>query len=167
MNYCQLARASLSHWLEQGKPLQPQSLVGANAGCFVTLLEKNGSLRGCMGTLFPTQKSLSLEIAKNAVSAGTKDPRFPVVALQELPDLQFEVSVLSPPESIDGPEHLDPSVYGVIVKDGNRQGVLLPDLDGIDRVEQQIGIAKRKAEIDALTEVELWRFTVEKFVEQP
>ncbi len=103
-----------------------------------------------------------MEISENAVSAGTRDSRFPPVTTTELGDLSIEVSVLKPPESIEGPDQLDPRKFGVVVEKGWKRGVLLPDLSGVDTIDQQISIARRKAGIGPDESVRLWRFKVEK-----
>lgn len=158
---CHLARRVLQEYLNQGQ-WKPQQRLGQRAGCFVSLHTSVGELRGCIGTLEATKDDLAAEIAENAVSAATRDSRFPPVTSSELDDLSIEVSVLHPLESIDNPNHLDPKRYGVVVERGWKRGVLLPDLKGIDSIAQQIAIAKRKAGIDQDESVQLWRFIVEK-----
>lgn len=126
----------------------PSELTQTRAGCFVSLKE-DGELRGCIGTIAPTRDNLAEEICSNAVSAGTRDPRFPSVRPEELPELVYSVDVLQTPERIESAQELDPKKYGVIVStpDG-RRGLLLPDLDGVDTAEQQISIAARKGNIN-------------------
>lgn len=135
-------------------------LLSVRAGAFVSLHE-NGELRGCIGTIGPTQDSLALEVIRNAVLACSEDPRFPPVSVGELDLLEYSVDVLDTPEFIHSAEELDVSEFGVIVSKDWRRGLLLPNLEGIDTVEQQIAIAKRKAGI-ALDEpgVALQRFRV-------
>jgi AMMECR1 domain-containing protein len=108
----------------------------------------------------PTTGSIALEIIQNAVSAGFSDPRFPQVTAEELPHLVYKVDVLMPPEEISGPEALDVRRYGVIVTSGGRRGLLLPDLEGVDTVEEQIDIARQKAGIPASAKLRLERFEV-------
>lgn len=165
MNYCELARESLEHWLHFRRPLAPPELAGREAGCFVTLHTQDGALRGCIGTITPQYSDLALEIIENAISAGTRDSRFPAVRLAELDQLVFEVSVLAPPESIESPADLDPKRFGVIIENGHRRGVLLPDLEGVDTVAQQLAIVRRKALIGPDEDIALWRFVVEKYYE--
>ena len=163
-----LARAALEHRVRTGRPLPlpeglPEELLSRRAGAFVSI-KKNGQLRGCIGTIAPTRGSLAEEIAANAVSAGLHDPRFSPVRPDELPELIYDVDVLGDPEPVDGREELDPHRYGVIVSaPGGRRGLLLPDLDGVDTVDEQLRIAARKGGI-ALTEegVSLERFVVER-----
>ena len=131
------------------------------AGAFVSI-KKFGELRGCIGTILPCRASLAEEICANAISAAAHDPRFPRVSADELDDLVYDVDVLSVPESIDSEKDLDPRRYGVIVSaaDG-RRGLLLPDLEGVDTISEQVGIAARKGGIDLGRDAySLERFTV-------
>jgi len=132
----------------------------APRGVFVTL-RKAGELRGCVGHLGPTRSTLAEEVAVCSVLAGHQDGRFDAVRPSELPQLTYEISVLTPPEPTNL-EGLDPATYGVIVTSGNRRGVLLPDLDGVDTVAEQIRICRRKAGIQADAPVQLMRFQVVK-----
>lgn len=141
----------------------PTEMKNTRAGSFVSI-HKNGDLRGCIGTILATRKSLAAEIIANAVSAATRDPRFPKITAEELPFLEINVDVLSEPEIVAGPDDLDAKKYGVIVQNGNRLGVLLPDLEGVDTVDEQISIAKRKAGIGENETVELLRFSVERHI---
>ena len=161
-----LARQSLQHYLASRGYLAapvglPEELRG-QAGVFVSL-KKRGELRGCIGTFAPTQPDIATEIIRNAVSAGTHDPRFEPVTSDELPGLDISVDVLSAPERVDSLDALDVKKYGVIVRRGGRSGLLLPDLAGVDTVEEQISIAMRKAGIAPHEEIELYRFTVTRY----
>ena len=142
----------------------PPEAFSTRAGAFVSL-KKNGQLRGCIGTILPTREALAAEICANAVSAGCRDPRFSPVEAGELGELVYDVDVLSAPEDIAGPEELDPARYGVIVSCDGRRGLLLPDLDGVDTVDEQVRIAARKGGIDlADPDVRFQRFTVTRYV---
>jgi AmmeMemoRadiSam system protein A len=122
-------------------------------------------LRGCIGTIEPTQANVALEVIQNAISAATQDPRFPPIVPEELADLDIKVDVLGEPEPVDGLEELDPKRYGVIVKSARdwRRGLLLPDLEGVDTVESQVDIARRKAGIRPDEPIELYRFEVVRY----
>ncbi|HQP46582.1 MAG TPA: AmmeMemoRadiSam system protein A, partial [Flexilinea sp.] len=162
--YVALAKASLTTYLKTGKYMKvpsglPAEMLNRRAGTFVSL-KKNGELRGCIGTILPVRSSVAEEIIHNAVSAGVEDPRFPPVTLNELDDLDFSVDVLSEPEDISSPDQLDVKRYGVIVSSGYRRGLLLPDLEGVDTVEEQIDIARRKAGIPRGEPIRLQRFEV-------
>ena len=163
-----LARLSLetyakSHVMVSPPDDLPQELMERRAGAFVSI-HKDGKLRGCIGTILPTRGSLAEEIIHNAVSAGMNDPRFEAVKPKELPDLVYDVDVLAEPEPIDSAGELDVRRYGVIVQSGDRRGLLLPDLAGVDTVEEQVRIARRKGNIGAREKVQLWRFEVERHV---
>ena len=163
-DYRALARLSLEYKIKTGRELPlpnglPEELLKNRAGVFVSL-HKNGRLRGCVGTIAPTTASIAREIIQNAVSAGLGDNRFEAVTEKELPYLTYKVDVLSDPEPVSGPEELDVKRYGVIVTCGYRRGLLLPNLDGIDTVGEQISIARRKAGISEREEVKLERFEV-------
>ncbi len=148
--------------LPDGRTLSDE-LLTRRAGCFVSL-KKDGELRGCIGTIAPTRASLAEEICANAVSAGRYDSRFEPVEVEELADLVYDVDVLGRPEPINSERELDPRRYGVIVstRDG-RRGLLLPDLDGVDTVQEQVQIAAQKGGIDLYgDDYRLERFVVER-----
>lgn len=161
-----LARKSLEYYLQHGRPMPEPADVPAElrgqAGVFVSL-KKRGELRGCIGTFVPTQPTIAAEIIQNAISAGTGDPRFWPVELDELPELDISVDILSEPERVDSLAELDPHKYGVIVRRGRRSGLLLPMLEGVDTVEEQVAIAMQKAGIKPGEEIELYRFTVTRY----
>lgn len=129
------------------------------AGVFVSL-KKGGQLRGCIGTISPVRSSIAQEIIENAVSAAAKDPRFQPVEPRELEQLVYSVDVLGEPEKISSKEELDVKRYGVIVTRGYKRGLLLPNLEGVDTVEEQISIARRKTGIREHEEVQMERFEV-------
>ena len=162
--YIALAKSSLKIYLETGKMMKvpenlPSDMLTRRAGTFVSL-HKFGQLRGCIGTISPVQSSIAEEIIHNAVSAGTEDPRFPAVRISELKDLVVSVDVLSPPEPIQSMNELDVRRYGVIVSSGYRRGLLLPNLEGVDTVGEQVNIARRKAGIQKGEPIQLERFEV-------
>ena len=163
-SYVKLARTSLETYLTTRKHMKPpenlpQEMITERAGVFVSI-KKFGQLRGCIGTIAPVTKNIAEEIIMNAISSGTDDPRFPPITASELPDLVFSVDVLSAAEPIHSPAQLDVKRYGVIVSKDYRRGLLLPNLEGIDSVEQQISIAKQKAGIRKEETVALERFEV-------
>lgn len=143
-------------------PQVPEEFAGRRAGAFVTL-KKHGQLRGCIGTIAPVYGSLVEEIAANAVSAATRDTRFNPVTKEELDQLEISVDVLTTPQRVDSTSQLDPKKYGVIVSHRGRRGLLLPDLEGVDTVEQQVGIARQKAGIAPGEPVQLERFEVIRY----
>ena len=163
--WVRLARLSLETFVKTGRRLDalpdglPSELTGRAAGAFVSL-HAHGQLRGCIGTTGPTTPSVAWEIVQNTVSACSRDPRFSPVRPEELDGLEYSVDVLGEPEAITSPDQLDVKRYGVIVSRGGRRGLLLPDLDGVDTVEQQIGIARQKGGISAREHYTLARFEV-------
>ena len=159
-----LARLSVESFVGSGRKAAvpewaTEEMTGRRAGVFVSLHE-HGRLRGCIGTILPVTDSIAREIIDNAVSAAARDPRFEPVRPEELPYLDISVDVLTAPERIAGPEELDVKRYGVIVSSGSKRGLLLPDLDGVDTVEEQIDIARRKGGIAEGAPVLLERFEV-------
>ncbi|HHU75475.1 MAG TPA: AmmeMemoRadiSam system protein A [Firmicutes bacterium] len=132
-------------------------------GAVFVSLKKHGALRGCIGTIYPSEKTLLEEIAINSLNAGLRDPRFPPVTEAELEELEYSVDVLTEPEKVESIAQLDPKVYGVIVRSGERSGVLLPALEGVDSVELQLDITRRKAGIGPHEDVEIFRFRVNRF----
>lgn len=165
--HVKLAKAALEQYIRHGRVIDvpddvPGELKNVRAGAFVCL-KAHGDLRGCIGTIEPARQCLAEEIIENTISAAVRDPRFLPVASDELDDIEVTVDVLFPPEPIDGPEHLDPKCYGVIVEHGNKRGLLLPDLDGVDTAEQQIDIARHKAFISRSEPIELYRFKVNRY----
>ncbi len=141
----------------------PKELFTRRAGAFVTLHKLDGSLRGCIGTIEPTKENLALEIRDNAIAAATRDPRFHPVAPSELDEIVVHVDVLNPPERVQNLSELDPKKYGVILQKGWHRGLLLPDIEGVDTVEEQLKIAMLKAGIFDLENVEIFRFTVTRY----
>ncbi len=134
--------------------------------CFVSIHNKDESLRGCIGTIEPREDNLWLEIISNAISACTRDSRFSAIEPNELDNIEVSVDVLSKPEKLEDITKLDSKIYGVIVTDGNySRGVLLPDIDGIDTVEEQIRIAKRKAGLADMENefLEIYSFTSTRY----
>ncbi|HMR08451.1 MAG TPA: AmmeMemoRadiSam system protein A [Polyangiaceae bacterium] len=139
---------------------------GPAAPVFVTIRCADGALRGCMGTLAAAEPHVTREVARNAVLAATRDPRFPPVTGAELGELSFEVSVLLPEEAVPGLEQLDPARFGVVVRDAaGRRGVLLPEVPGVESAAQQVEIARHKAGIPDGAVAQLTRFAVRKYRE--
>jgi len=166
-----LARLTVETFIREGAviepPLDPLGVLAMRAGAFVTLRLMNGQLRGCIGTIDADRSNVAQEIVQNAISAATRDPRFPPVSNRELPSLTYGVDVLSIPEPVRGPEDLDPAVYGVIVEtlDWRRRGLLLPRIDGVASAEAQWRAVHAKAGIKPGTPVRVERFTVTRFGE--
>ncbi|MCS7239876.1 MAG: AmmeMemoRadiSam system protein A [Candidatus Bipolaricaulota bacterium] len=167
--YVELAWQAIAAWVREGRRVSPPNdlppeFFSTRAGTFVSI-KKHGILRGCIGTYLPTEENLAQEIIENAIRAATEDPRFPPVRPEELPELSITVDVLSPPETCSERD-LDPKRYGVIVEKGWRRGLLLPDLPGVDTVEEQLRIAKMKAGLAPHEPCKIYRFTVVRHHEE-
>jgi len=180
-----LAKDTVENYIKKGKIIEPsrelpEEFLKRKAGTFVTI-EKDGELRGCIGTYLPTRKNIAEEVIHNAISAATEDYRFGSVQEEELPYLSYTVYILNEPELVKNISELDPKKFGIIVKtipissstgidvvfNGHfvpKSGLLLPDLEGIDTIEKQISIACQKGGINPLKEKFLiYKFTVEKY----
>lgn len=164
--FVSLARNAMTHYLNDTEIIFDDRLthemLDVRAGTFVSI-KKNGALRGCMGTIGPTEDSIAMEIVANAIKAAFEDPRFPPVTLDELDDLVISVDVIQAPEMISDACDLDPKKYGLIVTSGHKRGVLLPDLESIDTVDEQIRIACQKGSIKPTDKVSLERFEVSRY----
>jgi AmmeMemoRadiSam system protein A len=163
----ELARKSIESYIREKRTIEPPEELVAKmqrqAGTFVSLHDTRDSLRGCIGTIEPRQPTVVQEVIQNAISAATRDPRFPPVRPEELEGLNVKVDVLTEPEPIDSRDQLDPKRYGVIVESGWRRGLLLPDLEGVDTVDYQMEIAMRKAGIHPDEPMQLYRFEVKRY----
>ena len=163
--YVRLARQTIETYVRTGRKISvpeglPEELYEKQAGVFVSLKEE-GKLRGCIGTIAPVRNNIAEEIIENAISASARDPRFRPVQPEELDKLVYSVDVLGETEEIASKEELDVKRYGVIVSKGRKRGLLLPNLEGIDSVEEQIAIAKQKAGIrESDQKIRLERFEV-------
>ncbi|MBN1856829.1 MAG: AmmeMemoRadiSam system protein A [Dehalococcoidia bacterium] len=160
-----LAKDTVEAFVRDGRIAHLQPTVpemATRAGVFVSI-HKRGRLRGCIGTFEPTRPNVAEEIVANAVSSASRDPRFAPITEDELRSLDYSVDVLTHPEPVQDEAELDPHRYGVIVESGWRRGLLLPDLEGVDSVEQQIEICRMKAGISADEPVRLYRFEVRRY----
>jgi AmmeMemoRadiSam system protein A len=161
-----LARSALETYIATGRVIKapkeiPQD-IPYKAATFVSI-KKHDQLRGCIGTISPVRASTWEEIIANAIAAGTEDPRFNPVTESELEELTYSVDILGEPEPIPDISYLNPQKYGVIVSQGRKTGLLLPDLEGVDTAQEQVEIAKRKAGISG-GKVTLKRFSVTRYV---
>jgi len=178
-----VAKRAIETYIKEKKIIAPPSnllkeFLKRKAGTFVTI-EKNGNLRGCIGTYLPLRQNIAEEVISNAIAAATEDYRFGSIQREELPHLSYTVYILSEPELVKDVNELDPKKYGVIVKtvpislakdvvfNGHfipKSGLLLPGLKGIDTVEQQILIACQKGGVDHQRDkILIYKFTVEKY----
>lgn len=160
-----LAKKTVEAFVRKGEVFQPKRLtveMKEKRGVFVSI-HKLGELRGCIGTFEPQHANVAEEIVVNAISSASRDPRFLPVTKNELKKLEYSIDVLSKPELVESQKQLDPRKYGVIVEAGWRKGLLLPDLEGVNTVEEQVGICRLKAGIDPDEEVTLYRFEVKRY----
>jgi AmmeMemoRadiSam system protein A len=186
-----LSKKAVETFIKEGRIISlepgdlPEEFLNRRAGTFVTI-EKNGELRGCIGTYLPTKENIGKEIVYNAIAAATQDYRFYPIQKEELPYLSYTVYILSEPELVKEIKELNPKKFGIIVKtrpifssknlggqakdvifNGHfvaKTGLLLPDLEGIDTVEKQISIACQKGGIDLAKErILIYKFEVEKY----
>ena len=164
-----LARDAITLFVEAGQVVTPREdcyeqfeILRRQSGVFVTL-RKSGELRGCMGTLEPACVNMALEIIENAISAAFRDPRFCPVKTEEVADLSISIDVVKPPERIVCIADLNPSCYGVVVRQGIRRGLLLPGITEITSIEAQVAIAREKGGIGEDENIELFRFEVERY----
>lgn len=168
--YLKLAQDSVEFFVREGKTMPtpsdlPRELVEQRSGAFVTL-HKDGNLRGCIGTIEACRENVAEEIIHNAVSAAKYDPRFPSVQPSELGKLEYSVDILGEKEEVVSRDELDPERYGVIVSSGQRCGLLLPRLEGVDTVEDQLAIALIKAGINPDKDYKIERFEVQRHERQ-
>jgi AmmeMemoRadiSam system protein A len=160
-----LAKKTVESYIREGRKPRPRKLtpeMRERAGVFVSL-HMHGQLRGCIGTFEPKEKNVAEEIIANAVSSATGDPRFSPVTASELDDLEYSVDILTEPEPVTDISQLDHKEYGIIVESGWRKGLLLPDLEGVDSVEEQIAICRLKAGISVDDPIKLYRFQVRRY----
>ena len=161
-----LAKDTVETYIIKGEIIEPPETLTSEmenkAGVFVSI-HKKGALRGCIGTFEPSEENVAREIIVNAISSATRDPRFSSIDPEELDLLDYSVDVLTEPEPVEDEDQLDPEKYGVIVESGYQRGLLLPDLEGVDSVEQQIEICRQKAVIPDGQPVNLYRFEVRRY----
>lgn len=111
----------------------------------------------------PCEPNLAMEIIENALKAALHDPLFSPITTEELQDLTYSIDVVRPLEKISDVSELDPKVYGLMVRNNGKQGVLLPDLEGVDSTEEQIQICRSKGRIGDNEPIEMYRFKVSRF----
>lgn len=169
----QLARRSLESWLVHHRKLEleapPTGGLALPCGAFVTVHGSDGELRGCIGHMV-SDGPLAELVIELGIAAGTGDPRFAPVTAAELPELSFEISVLTPMRRIKA-EDVTPGVHGLYIRRGRNSGVLLPQVAiewGWDR-EQFLAHTCNKAGLleDAWREpgTEILAFTAQIFSE--
>ncbi|HNV01900.1 MAG TPA: AmmeMemoRadiSam system protein B [Vicinamibacterales bacterium] len=148
-----LARESLTRLLETDTLPLPRGgspKLLREAGAFVTI-RKRGELRGCIGRIQPEGPLIGL-VARLGLESALKDTRFQPVHRSELKDLEFEVSVLTPPVPVASPGDVVPGRDGVILRVGDRSAVFLPQVateqgwgreELLDRLAEKAGLRPR------------------------
>lgn len=171
--FIKIARSTIEHYVRTSKKISRdvamalveedtlKELISQKAGAFVSI-HKEGNLRGCIGTIEAVCEDLLDEIIHNAISACSSDPRFNPIEEREITSLVIKVDRLYPPEKIQSMDDLNIKKYGVIVEEGYKRGLLLPNLEGVDTTLQQVEIAKKKAGISKDSSFTLYRFEVER-----
>ena len=162
-----LAHEAIETYLKTGQPLDPPSPLPAEmiepAAVFVSLHLADGRLRGCRGTIGPTQPNLAEAIIHTAIASATDDPRFPPMTVAELPGLEIKVDRLSPLEPVADVSRLDEKIYGVFIQSGRHRALLLPDIAAVDSVSRQLELVRRKAGLSPDEPAELYCFTVTRY----
>lgn len=173
-HYISLAKLAVENYINENKIIEPpkdlpKEMLKEKAGTFVTI-EKNGELRGCIGTYLPTKENIAREIIQNAVAAATEDYRFGQIKKEELSSLSYTVYLLDQPELVKDIKELNPKKYGIIIRTVGqlaKSALLLPDLEGVNTIEEQLGITCQKGDIDPAKEkLIIYRFTVKKYEER-
>lgn len=118
--YVLLVKLAVETFIKEGKIISlpanlPEEFLKRKSGTFITI-EKDGNLRGCIGTYLPTKENIAKEIISNAIAAATEDYRFGPIREEELPHLSYTVYILGEPELVKDLKELDPKKYGIIVK---------------------------------------------------
>lgn len=169
--YVKLAKLAVETYIKDKKiislPLDlPENFLSEKLGVFVTI-EKNGGLRGCIGTYLPTRENIAEEIINNAIDAAVGDSRFIPIKEDELSYLSYSVYIIKKLEPVKDIKELDPKKYGILIKSSlsfNKSGLLLPDLEGIDTIDKQLNIACHKGGIDpSIEKIIIFKFKAEKY----
>jgi AmmeMemoRadiSam system protein A len=161
-----LGRRAIETYLRSRQLIEPPEPIPiewqAPSAAFVTL-RKHGEMRGCVGSTQPTEATAAHELIRYAIASAVRDPRFDPVRLDEVPQLTIRVQLLGPAEPITDISHLDPASYGIVVRSGERQALLLPGIEEIHTPEQQLRAACQKAGIDPHAALQLERFRTRTF----
>ncbi|MCK4463401.1 MAG: AmmeMemoRadiSam system protein B [Candidatus Omnitrophica bacterium] len=169
-----LARDAIMFYLKEGKPMpvkEDDPILNKEMGAFVTL-HKHGQLRGCIGNMIG-HGPFYLTVRDMAIEAATGDQRFAPVTLDEINDIDIEISALSPMQKITDPDKIEAGKHGVMVRSSFRSGVYLPQVateTGWNREQFMNSLCGHKAGIapDAWKkgQCEIYIFTAEVFGEK-
>ena len=119
---------------------EPHHDLTSHGGVFVTL-KMHGRLRGCMGTLDASQ-AVAEAVRHAACVAASQDPRFPALTPAELPDVSVEVSILGPPQPIQSLDDLVLGKHGILVRNGPRRGLFLPQVAVEHNLDKQTFLSR-------------------------
>jgi AmmeMemoRadiSam system protein B/AmmeMemoRadiSam system protein A len=166
-----LARRSVETMVEQKEPYLPEpstsETLDREYGAFVTIT-KEGALRGCIGFTAPV-KPLYATVRDAATLAALRDPRFRPVAAEELPQLAYEISVLSPLRHVTDFAQIEVGRDGLLMKNGGNEGLLLPQVPVEQHWDRQTFLEQTcvKAGMDSKCwkdeETDIFRFTAVVF----
>lgn len=165
--YLALAHQAIKTYLETGQIISapsplPQDM-SQQAAVFVSLYNANRMLRGCRGTISPTEPNLAEAIIRTAIASAIDDPRFAPIARPEVQDLKIKIDVLSPLEPVTDIATLDEKIYGVMIQSGRQRAVLLPNIAAVDSVPRQLSLVRQKAGLSPTEPANLFRFTVTRY----
>ena len=170
----EIARKTVDAYVSSGEKLEfseDDQLLLKHMGAFVTI-HKQGKLRGCIGNIIGRQP-LYLTVRDMAIQASSGDLRFIPVSVEELKDIDIEISVLTEPKKVESADEIEMGTHGVIVKRGNVSGVFLPQVateTGWTREEFLSNLCERKARLDPLAwkdkNTELYKFSAQVFGEK-
>jgi len=124
-----IARSSIEGFLKEGKVPKfeiSSEKLREKRGTFVTI-KKQGQLRGCIGCMVGDNPLYQI-VSQMAIAAALEDPRFPPVTKNELPELEYEISVLGPLKKVNSPKEIQLGVHGVQVVAGYNTGLFLPQV---------------------------------------
>lgn len=166
-SFVALACRAIEAYLTKGQTTSPPDPLpdemSESRAVFVSLHSGDGLLRGCRGTINPTEPNLAQAIINTAIASATDDPRFPPMSANELDGLDVKVDVLSDMEPVTDEDELDEKKYGVVIKSSYRRALLLPDIAAVESVPHQLELVRRKAGIGPDEPAELFRFTVTRY----
>jgi AmmeMemoRadiSam system protein A len=162
--FVDLAYKAIKSYLETGQILPLPSGLSVEmlqpAAVFVSLHLADGRLRGCRGSVAPTEPTLAEAIISTAIASAVDDPRFPPMIISEMAGLQVKVDILSPMEPVIDVGTLNVRTYGILIQSGKRRALLLPDIEMVQSVDQQLTLVRRKAGLSPEEPAQLYRFTV-------
>jgi len=174
-----LARQAISNaFSDQPLPLDLESLPASlmQPGATFVTLTRHGELRGCIGTLEAYQP-LAVDVCEHAIGAAVQDYRFLPVQFGELPELEIEISRLTPPHPLNYQsseellQRLHPGTDGVILRDGMRRATFLPQVwdklpDPVDFLEHLCNKMGANPDLWRHKHLEIYTYQVEEFHEE-